>query len=143
MNPQRICLCFAFAAGALQGYAIRPAWVDEIPPKTETYYYRVAQATAATEDKAYTKAVINAICASAFAVDFPVDMQLLLKMQEDSALVALSQFVNIPINVACQHTEKQISAAGYKVYVLCQVASDANVRPRYNTFNCKLSKEEK
>lgn len=142
MNAKLICACIALAAGAAQSYAIRPAWIDETPPKKQTYYYRVAQATAETEDKAYTKALISAICTSAFAADFPVDMQQLLRMQEDSVLVALSQFVNIPLNVVCRHAEKQVTAAGYKVYILCQVASNANVSPKYSTFNCRLSKEE-
>jgi hypothetical protein len=142
MKAKLIYTCAAFAVAALQSYAVRPAWVDETPPQAATYYYRVAQATAATEDKAYTKALINAICASAFAVDFPVDMSKILRMQEDSALVALSRGVNIPISVVCQHTEKQLSSMSYRVYILCQVAQKAAVTPKYGTFNCKLSREE-
>lgn len=138
-----MCTCAAFVAAALQGYAIRPAWVDETPPQAETYYYRVAQATAATEEQAYTKALVSAVCASAFAVDFPVDMSKILKMQDDSALVALRKDVNIPINVVCRHTEKPLSSMGYRVYILCQVSRKAAVTPQYSTFNCKLSREEK
>jgi hypothetical protein len=143
MKAKLICTCAIFAVVAVRSYAVRPAWVDETPLKTATYYYRVAQATAATEDKAYTKALINAVCASAFAADFPVDMMKVLKTQDDSTLVALSQYVNIPMNVVCQYAEKQISSMSYKVYILCQVASNANVTPKYNTFNCKLNREEK
>jgi environmental stress-induced protein Ves len=135
--------CLTLAVSAAQSYAIRPAWVDETPPKAETYYYRMAQATAESEDKAYTKAMVAAVCANAFAADFPVDMQLLMRMQEDSAMVTLSQFANIPMSVVCRHAEKLLTTTGYKVYILCQVASNANVTPKYNTFNCKLSKEEK
>jgi hypothetical protein len=31
---------------------------------------------------------------------------------------------------------------GYRAFVLCQVANDVQVTPKYKTFNCFLNREE-
>jgi hypothetical protein len=123
-------------------YAQQPEWIRQKPPKSETYYYRIAQATADTEEKAYTKALIKTVCESAISTDFPVDMQQLMMMQEDSALIMLAREVNIPVNVVCQYSEKLVSTTGYKVYLLSQVSNKAGKHPKYNDFNCFTNKEE-
>jgi hypothetical protein len=120
-----------------------PQWLKSLPPKTETYYYRVAQATAKTEEAALKKAFALAIYESAFALGMSVDISKLEKMSEDSTSVALSMFVNIPVNVVCRHVELLSTSVGYKAYILCQVATDVKVQPKYKTFNCFFNREEK
>lgn len=132
---------FLFFAG-VNVYAQMPDWIKQRPPKSETYYYRVGQATADTEDKAYIKALAKVVCESAIAADFPVDMQKLLGAEDESALIEMSSEVNIPVNVACQYTEKLVTKVGYRVYLLCQVSNSAGKTPKYNIFNCYTNKEE-
>jgi len=120
-----------------------PRWLMFMPPKTETYYYRVAQASALTEEVALKKAFAMAIYESAFAVGIAVDLGKLESMSDDSTNIALSKAVSIPVNVVCKYVESLATKTGYKAYVLCQVANDVQIKPKYNTFNCMLNKEEK
>jgi hypothetical protein len=64
-------------------------------------------------------------------------------MPDDSVNIALSKAVNIPVNVVCKYVEPLTAKTGYRAYVLCQVANDVRIKPKYNTFNCILNKEEK
>jgi hypothetical protein len=130
-----------FSATAAGAYP--PLWLTKLPPKTETYYYRMAQGTGATEEEAITKAFINAVCESAYAVDLPVNLEALLKMPADSTLAIYGKNSRIPVNKVCSYTEAIGTRPGYRAYVLCQVASKAGVKPKYNTFNCLLNREEK
>jgi hypothetical protein len=120
-----------------------PQWLKSLPKKTETYYYRMAQATAKTEEGALKKAFVKVIYESAFAIGVAVDIGKLEKMSEDSTNIALSKFVNIPVNSVCQYVEMLTTTTGYRAYVLCQVANDARIQPKYRTFNCFFNREEK
>jgi hypothetical protein len=102
----------------------------------------VSQATAKTEEAALKKAFATAIYESAFAIGIAVDISKLEKMSEDSTNIALSKFVNIPVNIVCRHVELLDTQVGYRAYVLCQVANDVKVKPKYKTFNCFLNREE-
>jgi hypothetical protein len=113
-----------------------------LPPKTETYYYRIAQATAKTEEIALKKAFAMAIYESAFAVGMPVDMKKLEHIDDDTTFIMVSKYVNIPINVVCRYVEELFSPRGYRAYLLCQVANMAGTIPKYKTFNCFFNKEE-
>jgi hypothetical protein len=127
---------FSTAARALMA----PEWVHAAPRKADTYYYRVAQGAAGTPEEALKKAFAMAIYESAFAVGVAVDMQKLESMPADSALVSLSKFVSIPINLVCRFVE-ELAPKGYRAYVLCQVAIDPRVKPAYKTFNCLFNRE--
>jgi hypothetical protein len=119
-----------------------PQWLYYTPTKTDTYYYRVSHATAQTEEIALKKAFATAIYESAFAIGIAVDIRELERISEDSALVSLSRYVNIPVNLVCQYAEELTTRRGYKVYVLCQVANNVKMKPEYKTFNCFLNREE-
>ncbi|MDR0414249.1 MAG: hypothetical protein LBH84_02380 [Prevotellaceae bacterium] len=140
---KRFTLMLALTGGLLTAAAAAtaPEWMYVTPRKTDTYYYRVAQSVAATQEEALKKAFAMAIYESAFAVGVAVDMQTLEKMSADSAFVSLSKFVSIPINLVCRFVE-ELAPRGYRAYVLCQVATDPKVKPAYKTFNCLFSKEE-
>jgi hypothetical protein len=133
-------LCAGLSATSVaQSY---PQWLISLPPKTETYYYRVAQATAQTEEAALKKAFAAAIYESAFAIGIAVDLSRIEKMAADSSEIAVARFVNIPVNKVCQHTEALTTRRGYRAYVLCQVAGDVRIKPKYKTYNCFFNKEE-
>lgn len=119
-----------------------PQWIQSPPRKTETYYYRVSQGIGLTEEVTLKKAFAMAIVESAFAVGVSVDISQLEKIDGDSLMVQASKFVKIPINKVCQYTESLVTRRGYRVYVLCQVANNAHIIPKFRTFNCTLNKEE-
>jgi hypothetical protein len=135
------CACFPDGCEAQTGRS--PQWLLFLPPKTETYYYRVSQASAKTEEAALKKAFAMAIYESAFAVGIAVDLGKLVSLSDDSTNIVLSKAVNIPVNVVCKYVEALTTKRGYKAYVLCQVANDVRIKPKYNTFNCLLNREEK
>jgi hypothetical protein len=137
-------VCFLPLLFAAKSFAqMNPQWLMFLPPRADTYYYRVSQASALTEEAALKKAFAMAIYESAFAIGVAVNLSELETMPEDSLNIALSKFVNIPVNVVCKHTEALTTSRGYRAYVLCQVASDVRIKPKYNTFNCYLNREEK
>ncbi|MDD3285953.1 MAG: hypothetical protein PHI14_00465 [Bacteroidales bacterium] len=118
-----------------------PQWLFSLPQKTDTYYYRVSSAEGLTEEIAEKKAFAKAIYESAFAIGISVDVS---KLEEtDSSMANISKYVEIPINMCCKYVEYLTTRRGYKVYVLCQVANDVNIRPEYKTFDCYLNKEVK
>lgn len=119
-----------------------PAWIQSVPPQTETYYYRVSQGTGLTEEEALRQAFAKAVFESAFAIGVPVDLQKLERMNGDSLLVEASRYVKIPINKVCQYTEQLVTRRGYRAYVLCQVAGNAHVVPQFKSFNCITNREE-
>lgn len=119
-----------------------PAWVYSPPTRSETYYYRVSKGIGLTEEEAEARAFATAIMESAFAIGVPVDIKQLEQMDRESMLVMASRYVKIPINKVCSYSEALITRRGYRVYVLCQVANDARVVPKFKSFNCILNKEE-
>lgn len=124
------------------GQKAAPAWLQALPPRTDTYYYRVSQGTGLTEEEAQKQALAMAVFESAFAIGIPVDLQKLERMSADSSLVEAARYVKIPINKVCQYAEPLITRRGYRVYVLCQVASNVHVIPQFRSFNCLTNKEE-
>jgi hypothetical protein len=133
-----ICYCFVVLCYAQSN----PEWLRVLPPRTETYYYRVSQAIAKTEEAALKKAFAMAIYESAFALGISVDLQKLEQMSDDSSSLSLSRYVNIPINVVCRYVEETFSPKAYRAYLLCQVANKAGTIPKYKTFNCFFNREE-
>lgn len=138
-------LCFVFLHASLILFCMgqgTPQWIQSPPRKAKTYYYRVSKGEGLTEEVALKKAFAMAIMETAFAIGVSVDIGQLEKMDGDSLMIESSKFVKIPINKVCQYTEGLITRRGYRVYLLCQVANDAHVTPKFRTFNCTLNKEE-
>ena len=138
----RILLILFSLIGMVAEAQTVPKWVYSPPTRSETYYYRVSQGIGQTEEEAEARAFATAIMESAFAIGVPVDIKQLERMDRETMLVTASRYVKIPINKVCSYSEALITRRGYRVYVLCQVANDARVVPKFKSFNCILSKEE-
>ena len=119
-----------------------PAWIYSPPTRSETYYYRVSKGIGLTEEEAEARAFATVIMESAFAVGVPVDIKQLEQMDRESMLVMASRYVKIPIHKVGSYSESLSTRRGYRDYVLCQVANDARVVPKFKSFNCLLNKEE-
>lgn len=139
----RLSLILLFVAGSFCGMAQkRPQWIRQLPPRSNTYYYRVSTATGLTEEAAERQAFAMAIMESAFAIGIPVDVKRLEQMEGDSLLIEVSRYVKIPINKVCAHVESLMTRRGYRAYILCQVANDVRIVPDFKSFNCYTNKEE-
>ena len=134
-----VCMACAFP---VRGQVAMPAWVQNPPAKTDSYYYRVSQATGLSEEEAAKKAFGMAILESAFAIGIPVDLKKMEQQNGDSVLIEATRYVKIPINKVCQYTKELTTSRGYRVYILCQVANDARSKPDFKSFNCITNKEE-
>lgn len=128
--------------GMTAGAQTLPAWVGMPPARSDTYYYRVSQGIGITEEEAESRAFATAIMESAFAIGVPVDLKKLEQIDKDSLLVTASQYVKIPINKVCSYVEPLVTRRGFRAYILCQVANDTRVVPKFRSFNCILNKEE-
>ena len=128
--------------GMTAGAQTLPVWVGMPPARSDTYYYRVSQGIGITEEEAESRAFATAIMESAFAIGVPVDLKKLEQIDKDSLLVTASRYVKIPINKVCSYVEPLVTRRGFRAYILCQVANDTRVVPKFRSFNCILNKEE-
>ncbi len=123
--------------------AQKPVWVDSLPQKTDTYYYRVGYGTGENPEEAIKKATANAVYESALAIGIAIDVSKLDELIERLTLASMSSYFVLPTNLVCKYHERNTSFGGYIGYVLCQVALDARISPEFNTFNCVDCKETK
>lgn len=142
MKPFFLFIISLMCTLAVYGQGAIPAWIQQPPAKTATYYYRVSQATGLTEEAATKKAFAMAILESAFAIGIPVNLQKMEQLESDKLLVEANRYVKIPINKVCQHVMELTTRRGYRVFILCQVANNVHEKPIFKTFNCTLNKEE-
>lgn len=134
-----ICLVCATLAVAQQG---RPSWLTQLPePGNSSYYYRVTMAESRTYEKAYAKAFAMAILESSWklgvTVDTKADVQTLEHGILDNISVQQTQMV-LPLNKVCEYEEQLNSSMNVRLYILWQVAAEANRKPEFETYNnCK------
>ena len=112
----------------------KPGWIYNKPtPENNTYLYVVESAIGGTESEAKNIAIAEVLRSTAMRIGQPFDsdeINAALQSGKDYHLIA-SQY-NIPINKVCEYTELQSN--GYKVYVLCQVASAGNIMVQWSDF---------
>lgn len=120
-----------------------PAWLQNTPKSTETYYYRVGQGYENTTEGALNKAVANAVYESILALGLAVDVTKLDSLAQKSTLATISAYYALPINVVCKYVIRNPSNNQWTGYVLCQIAKSALIEVDFATFNCETCKEEK
>lgn len=118
-----------------------PDWVNSVPPMSETYYYRVGQATGKTEDEAVRNAYKAVLRESADAIGVSFDSKANAVGSDSSFRAAGARGYNLSVNKVCQYTEDLISRNGYRAFVLCQVGIDPRTRPQFRTFDCRNNRE--
>lgn len=138
MKPFYLLLLCLLCVSSL--YAQRPRWLEQMPPQTDTYYYRIGTGyDRQSKETAIKKATANAVYESALSIGVGVDINQLDSLVQKSTLASCSEFFIIPTNIVCKYIERDMQ--GFWVgFVLCQVAKDARTHPDFQTFDCKTCK---
>lgn len=116
-----------------------PKWLRTTPvAENATYYYVVESATdinaQAAENKAISKVFLNTV----MRLGYPVTPDEVNKAISAGDIPVASRNLNIkvPMQKVCHY--KQKINGGYRVYVLCQVATEAHSTPDFTQFNCPI-----
>lgn len=117
----------------------RPSWLKVIPKSnSETFYYRVTHAEAATYEKAYAKAFAIAIMESSWKIGVVVNKKDDIETLEkniSSNINTSDMSMRIPLNKVCEYQENVKGSMDTRLYILWQVASFGNVKPEFSSFN--------
>ena len=133
-----IFLLFLLGCGV---FGRTPAWINSVPQRTDTYYYRIGQATGKTENEAIRNAYKTVLRESADAIEVNFDSKANAVGSDSSFRTAGAIGYKLSVNKVCQYVEDLISRNGYRAFVLCQVGIDPRIRPEFRTFNCRTGKE--
>lgn len=112
----------------------QPRWVYKLPkPGNQTYLYVVESASGRTELEARNQAIIRVFQSNIMRFGYRISSSEITEaVQKGKTFEDIAILHRIPVNKVCEYTERV--AQGYRSYVLCQVAKDANVRPVWNDF---------
>ncbi len=116
-------------------FAQTPKWVRSLPKaENDSYFYMVEYATANNERDARNQAMAKIFQSTANRLGqaFKSD-EIHEAVMNGTNYSVVSKNYNIPINKVCEYTEKLVN--GYKVYVLCQVATKGHITPYWSHFS--------
>lgn len=118
-----------------------PQWVKHLPSaNNNTYYYRTTKAEGMAYEEAYAKAFSMAILESQWKLGVKVNKSNDSKSIEQtisSDVNVRTSGMNLPINKVCEY-EQTSPTGGVILYILWQVASDAQTDPQFENFlNCE------
>lgn len=127
MKKQIVFSFILLLLGLLSFAQEKPGWIYNKPtPTNSTYLYVVESATGLTELDARNQAFARVFQSTAMRIGQPINSEEINRaVQSGTDFNVISAQYNIPINKVCEYTEKQ--TAGYRVYILCQVAKSGNV----------------
>lgn len=126
---------------ALASNAQAPSWAKRLPtPKSGNFYYRVTIAEGRNYKEAYADAFAMAVYESysklkGIAVNISSDQQTIKEGIMSAMSTADNSQVRLPINKACEYSERLITSNKIRLYVLWQVANNALDPPMFENFN--------
>ncbi|MBO7143772.1 MAG: hypothetical protein J6W13_02990 [Salinivirgaceae bacterium] len=123
----------------------KPQWIYKLPKaKNNTYRFVMEAAVANSENEARTQSIARVFQQTGNRLGQPVNTaDINNAVQRGDNFAVLSSTFNIPTNKVCEWTER-LPNGTYRVYVLCQVAENANIKmdaPAYN--ECNVNQEFK
>lgn len=112
----------------------QPRWVYKLPkPGNQTYLYVVESASGRTELEARNQAIIRVFQSNIMRFGYRISSSEITEaVQKGKTFEDIAILHRIPVNKVCEYTERV--AQGYRIYVLCQVAKDANIRTVWDDF---------
>jgi hypothetical protein len=126
-------LLFVFVQFVFCSNGLDPIWTKKLPvAMSESYYYKVGQATGATEEEAIRNAYNLVLSESSDAIK---------TVFNSSGNSKKGMLHALKVNKVCQFTEDLIVRNGYRAYVLCQVAKSFDISPDFKSFDCNSGKE--
>ena len=141
MNYSIISLFLLFTFLSTKG---QPYWINE-PPVAEnsTFCYRIAWGEGETKEEAWMAAISHVLYETALSLGLAVSIDEINRTIREKDLLEIEEQMNIPINKVCEYNEPLITKTGYRVYVLCQVAKQGNIKPEFVSFKYCRKKEKK
>lgn len=109
-----------------------PTWVTQTPtaPTHSHFYYKVSMGEGATLDKAYSDALLKA-CTDAW-----LKIGGRISTGDEATTISIKDFtMKLPINPVCKYWLQLYSPNRIRIYVLWQIAEDANYYPKWEEFN--------
>lgn len=112
----------------------QPSWLYKLPkPGNQTYLYVVESASGRTELEARNQAIIRVFQSNIMRFGYRISSSEITEaVQKGKTFEDIAILHRIPVNKVCEYTEHL--SRGYRCYVLCQVAKDADIRPIWNDF---------
>ena len=133
----RAIVCIILLLFTVTLSAAPPRWMRQLPKASnDNYRYVKEDATAASEDVAFNKALGKVLQESIMSLGLPFNSKQVETAISTGTLQSKMAEWRIPVNVVC-HYRQGLENGAVRVYVLCQVANAGNVDPRFEEFrNC-------
>ncbi|WP_321300162.1 hypothetical protein [Marinifilum fragile] len=121
----------------------RPAWTFNTPPaENSTFIYRVEWGAGDNLVKAYNQALTKIINSTANSIGVNTSTGAVKEALESGlSFDVVSETLKIPFNKVCEF-EENLGGGLYRVFVLCQTAKSANLKPQFVEFNNCYEKDE-
>ena len=133
----RAIVCIILLLFTVTLSAAPPRWMRQLPKASnDNYRYVKEDATAASEDIAFNKALGKVLQESIMSLGLPFNSKQVETAISTGTLQSKMAEWRIPVNVVC-HYRQGLENGAVRVYVLCQVANAGNVDPHFEEFrNC-------
>jgi len=121
----------------------RPSWTYNTPhAQNKTFTYRVEWGAGENIVVAYNQALTKVINSTANAIGVNTSTGAVKEALASGASVdVVSETLKIPFNKVCEF-EENMGGGLYRVFVLCQAAKNANIKPQFVEFNQCYDKKE-
>ena len=126
------CVVLLFSTVSLT--AAPPRWLRQLPKASnDNFRYVREDATAASEDVAFTKALGKVLQESIMSLGLAFNSKQVETAIATGDLKSKISEWRIPVNVVC-HYRQGLENGAVRVYVLCQVANAGNINPHFDEF---------
>ena len=130
----RVLGCVVLLFSTLSITAAPPRWLRSLPKASNSNYRYVKEdATAATEEEAYNKALAHVLQDAILSLGLGFNSTQIEAAIRTGNLKSQIQEWRIPVNPVC-HYRQGLENGAVRVYVLCQVANAGNVDPHFEEF---------
>ena len=133
----RVLGCVVLLFSTLSLSAAPPRWLRSLPKASNSNYRYVKEdATAATEEEAFNKALAHVLQDAILSLGLGYNSTQIEAAIRTGNLESKITEWRIPVNPVC-HYRQGLENGAVRVYVLCQVANAGNVDPHFDEFrNC-------
>jgi hypothetical protein len=121
----------------------RPAWTFNKPhAPNATFTYRVEWGAGENIIVAYNQALTKIINSTANAIGVNTSTGAIKKaLESGESFEVVSETLKVPFNKVCEF-EENLGGGLYRVFVLCQAAKSANVKPQFVEFTDCYNEDE-
>ena len=130
----RVLGCVVLLFSTLSLSAAPPRWLRQLPKASnDNYRYVKEDATAATEEEAFNKALAHVLQDAILSLGLGYNSTQIETAIRTGNLESKITEWRIPVNPVC-HYRQGLENGAVRVYVLCQVANAGNVDPHFEEY---------